>query len=139
MPEEYPEAPCAPQPSCSSPPPSSQPHDPPRGDRPVHEGRPARFGTGILQLYYNICRGILDFGKTVVVTSPDLPKAVATDVFQVGQKRIPEAYYMTEREKQERERQDELERRLKKQRKKEPGIGGLTGSGAAEDRPSAGR
>jgi hypothetical protein len=100
---------------------------------------PARFGTGILQLYYNICRGILDFGKTVVVTSPDLPKAVATDVFQVGQKRIPEAYYMTEREKQERERQDELERRLKKQRKKEPGIGGLTGSGAAEDRPSAGR
>lgn len=100
---------------------------------------PARFGTGILQLYYNICKGILDFGKTVVVTSPDLPKAVATDVFQVGQKRIPEAYYMTERERQERARQDDLERRLKKQRKKEQGTGGLTGPGAAEDRSSVGR
>ncbi len=100
---------------------------------------PARFGTGILQLYYNICKGILYFGKTVVVTSPDLPKAVATDVFQVGQKRIPEAYYMTERERQERARQDDLERRLKKQRKKEQETGGLTGPGAAEDRSSVGR
>lgn len=97
---------------------------------------PARFGTGILQLYYNICKGILDYGKTVVVTAPDLPKAVATDVFQMGQKRVPEAYYMTEREKQERERQDKLQERLEKQEKKEKGAGGLMGSGAAENRPS---
>lgn len=96
---------------------------------------PARFGTGILQLYYNICKGCVEFGKTVVVTAPDLPKAVATDVFQVGQKRIPEAYYMTEREKQERERQDQLEKRLQQQKKKEQGLGGLMGSGAAENRP----
>lgn len=80
---------------------------------------PARFGTGILQLYYNICKGLLDYGKTVVVTAPDLPKAVATDVFQVGQKRVPEAYYMTEQEKAERARQDKLQERLEKQQKKE--------------------
>ena len=90
---------------------------------------PARFGIGILQLYYNICKGILDYGKTVVVTAPDLPKAIATDVFQVGQKRVPEAYYMTEREKQERERQDKLEKRLEQQKRKEEGAGGLVGAG----------
>ena len=91
---------------------------------------PARFGIGILQLYYNICKGILDYGKTVVVTAPDLPKAIATDVFQVGQKRVPEAYYMTEREKQERERQDKLEKRLERQKKKEEAMGGLVGAGS---------
>jgi hypothetical protein len=96
---------------------------------------PARFGVGILHLYYNICKGLLDYGKTVVVTAPDLPKAVATDIFQVGQKRVPEAYYMTEREKQERDRQDKLQERLERQKKKEEGMSGLMGSGAKENRP----
>lgn len=80
---------------------------------------PARFGVGILNLYYNICKGLLDYGKTVVVTSPDLPKAIATDVFQVGQKRVPEAYYMTQQELEERDRQDRLQKRLEEREKRE--------------------
>lgn len=95
---------------------------------------PARFGVGILNLYYNICKGLLDYGKTVVVTAPDLPKAVATDVFQVGQKRVPEAYYMTAQELEERDRQDRLQKRLEERERQEREA--AVPPGARDNRPS---
>lgn len=85
-----------------------------------------RFVIGMLNLYYNIGKGVLEYGRDVALGLPKLPVAIATDVFQVGQKKEPEAYYMTEREKRERERQERLERRLRveeeKARLEEPGV-----------------
>ena len=76
-----------------------------------------RFGVGILNLYYNILNGVAIFPKIVFLGLCDLPKAVATDVFQVGQKGVPSAYYMTEKERQEKEKQNKTEQLLKEQEK----------------------
>lgn len=78
-----------------------------------------RFGVGILNLYYNIAKGVVIFPKTVVLGLCELPKAVATDIFQVGQKGVPGAYYMTEQERKEREKQKKEERLLREQGKKD--------------------
>jgi len=76
-----------------------------------------RFGVGILNLYYNIAKGVIIFPQTVVLGLCELPKAVATDIFQVGQKGEPTAYYMTEKERKEKEKQKKEERLLKEQEK----------------------
>jgi hypothetical protein len=76
-----------------------------------------RFGVGILNLYYNIAKSVVIFPKTVVLGLCELPKAVATDIFQVGQKGVPSAYYMTEKERQEKEKQKKEERLLREQEK----------------------
>lgn len=76
-----------------------------------------RFGVGILNLYYNIAKGVVIFPKTVVLGLCKLPKAVATDIFQVGQKGEPTAYYMTEKERKEKERQKKQELLLREQEK----------------------
>jgi hypothetical protein len=76
-----------------------------------------RFGVGILNLYYNILKSVAIFPKTMFLGLCDLPKAVATDVFQVGQKGVPSAYYMTEQERQEKEKQKTQEQLLKEQEK----------------------
>ncbi len=77
----------------------------------------ARFGVGMLNLYYNIAKGIVIFPKTVFLGLAKLPGAVATDIFQVGQKGEPAAYYMTEQERREKEKQKKEEQLLKKQEK----------------------
>jgi len=77
-----------------------------------------RFLIGILNLYYNMGKGLFEYGRDVALGLPKLPKAIATDVFQIGQKREPEAYYMTEKERLERERQEKLERRLRAEEEK---------------------
>ncbi|MEJ2744418.1 MAG: hypothetical protein P8123_01840 [bacterium] len=77
----------------------------------------ARFGVGMLNLYYNIAKSIVIFPKTVFLGLAKLPGAVATDIFQVGQKGEPSAYYMTERERREKEKQKKEERRLEEQEK----------------------
>jgi hypothetical protein len=78
-----------------------------------------RFGVGILNLYYNILSAVVVFPKTVFLGLCDLPKAVATDMLQVGQKGEPSAYYMTERERQEKEKQKAQEELLKQKEKGE--------------------
>jgi hypothetical protein len=74
----------------------------------------ARFGVGMLNLYYNIGKGIVTFPKTIFLGLAKLPGAVATDMFQVGQKGEPGGYYMTEQERLEKEKQKKEERRLEK-------------------------
>jgi len=75
-----------------------------------------RLVVGLLNLYYNIGKGFIGYCKDTVYAFPDLPKAIATDVFQVGQQGVP-SYYMTEQEKQEREKQELMEKSLKKEEK----------------------
>lgn len=77
----------------------------------------ARFGVGMLNLYYNIAKGIIIFPKTLFLGLSKLPGAVATDMLQVGQKGEPGGYYMTEEERREKEKQKKEERRLEKQEK----------------------
>jgi len=77
----------------------------------------ARFGVGMLNLYYNIGKGIVIFPKTIFLGLAKLPGAVATDIFQVGQKGEPGGYYMTEQERREKEKQKQEERRLEDQAK----------------------
>lgn len=77
-----------------------------------------RFVIGMLNLYYNIGKGLLGYGTDVVTALPDLPKAVATDVFQVGQKSAP-GYYLTEEEKQQIKQQKRTEQQLRAQEKKD--------------------
>ncbi len=76
-----------------------------------------RFGVGILNLYYNIAKSVVIFPKTVALGLAQLPKAVATDMLQVGQKGEPTAYYMTEKERKEKEKQKKEEQLLRQQEK----------------------
>lgn len=78
-----------------------------------------RLVVGLLNLYYNIGKGLFAYTKDTALALDDMPKAVATDVFQVGQKGAPEAYYMTERERQEKEKQKKMEERLRKREEQE--------------------
>jgi hypothetical protein len=78
----------------------------------------ARFAVGMLNLYYNIAKSIVIFPKTVFLGLAELPGAVATDIFQVGQKGEPGGYYMTEQERREREKQKKEERRLEEREKR---------------------
>jgi len=78
----------------------------------------SRFGIGILRLYYNIGKGAVDYAKVVALGLPKLPMAIATDIFQVGQKKEPGAYYMTEREKKQREMEKRIQERMEKLDKK---------------------
>jgi hypothetical protein len=74
-----------------------------------------RFVVGFLRLYYNIGKGLVDFTKTAVLSIPSVPRAVATDILNVGQKTAPSAYYMTEQERKERKRQKRLEAQQRKE------------------------
>ncbi|MCX6355272.1 MAG: hypothetical protein NTZ78_10270 [Candidatus Aureabacteria bacterium] len=76
-----------------------------------------RLVVGLMNLYYNIGKGFVGYCKDTVYAIPDLPKAIATDVFQVGQKGVP-SYYQTEQEKKELEKQERMEKTLKKEEKK---------------------
>ncbi len=75
----------------------------------------ARLAVGLLRLYYNIGKSCLVFAKTLVVSAPNLPKGIATDIFHIQPEGAPSAYYMTKEEKKEREKQKRLEKRLEKE------------------------
>lgn len=77
----------------------------------------SRFGVGILNLYYNIAKGVIVFPKTLFLGLAKLPGAAATDMLQVGQKGEPGGYYMTEGERREKEKLKKEERLLKEQEK----------------------
>jgi hypothetical protein len=77
-----------------------------------------RFAVGILRLYYNIGKGLVDYTKVVALGLPKLPMAIATDIFQVGQKKEPGTYYMTEQEKKQRDMEKRMQERMKKLEKK---------------------
>ena len=74
-----------------------------------------RFALYMARLYYNIGKSMIDYGKTVFLGLDDFPKAVATDVFHIGDKGVPGAYYMTKKERRERERQKHLEEAAEKE------------------------
>ncbi|MDD5556042.1 MAG: hypothetical protein PHN82_02205 [bacterium] len=87
-------------------------------DRLQKEDGP-RFVVGIMRLYYNIGKWVVEYGRDVALGLPRLPMAIATDIFQVGQQREPDAYYMTERELEERDRQLRREERMRRREKEE--------------------
>ena len=76
------------------------------------------FAIGMARLYYNVGKGVFQYVKTVIVSAPNLPKGIAVDVFNVGQKAEP-AYYLTKKERRERDRQKRMESRLEEQRRRE--------------------
>ncbi|MCX6357656.1 MAG: hypothetical protein NT045_07280 [Candidatus Aureabacteria bacterium] len=78
-----------------------------------------RLLIGLLNLYFNIGKGVLEYGRDTVMAADDMPKAIATDVFQVGQKNVPGAYYATEEEKKARVKQKREEEQLHQQEKKD--------------------
>lgn len=78
----------------------------------LQKGDFPRFAIGIANLYYNIGKGCFQYAKDCLVGLPNLPKGVAVDVLNVGKKGEP-AYYLTKKERKERDRQKRLESRLR--------------------------
>jgi hypothetical protein len=76
------------------------------------------LAVGMLQLYYNIGKSCIEFTKDTVLALPNLPKGIAVDIFHIGGEEAPSAYYMTAKEKREREQGKRLEKAMEKEEKK---------------------